>query len=58
MFESYIRIMKHMKEKHPDSKWWGDSGFTDMKTGKFISQKCQKCGEELIVDAKEDQNES
>lgn len=48
MFESFIALIKHMAEKHPDSQWWGDNLGVDMKTGKVVSQRCQKCGEELV----------
>ena len=48
MFKSFVAIMKHMAEKHPDSKYWGDNMSIDLKTGAPVSQRCQKCGEELI----------
>ena len=46
------RMAKHMKDKHPNSKNWGDSCCGDLKTGKIISQKCFLCREELVKDEK------
>jgi len=45
--KEWLNIAKHMREKHPNAKHFGDSVILD-KTGKILSQKCQLCGEELI----------
>ena len=44
--ETFGRIMKHMKEKHPKATFFGDS-YTSTLDGKVLSQKCQLCGDEL-----------
>ena len=41
-------LAKHMKEKHPNSKYFGDRIEFDNVTGKIKSQICQFCGEELV----------
>lgn len=46
MFESWGRLGKHMKEKHPDSTYFGDSMCFNGK--EVVSHKCQICGEDLI----------
>lgn len=47
MLSSFVRIMQHMEDKHPDSQYWGDSGIIG-SDGEMESQKCFLCGEELI----------
>ena len=45
-FTTFNALMEHMKIKHPDSEWFGDSCYSD---GEKIVQKCQICGEILII---------
>jgi len=45
-FSSLGNLMKHMKEKHPDSKYFGDSCWGTLD-GEIKFQRCQLCGEEL-----------
>ena len=45
-------IGKHMREKHPTAKYFGDTIIE--KNGKIMSQRCQICGEELIKQQNKD----
>ena len=46
MLDTLGNIGRHMVEKHPNVKYFGDTIIE--KNGKITSQKCQICGEELI----------
>ena len=48
IFSSWALLAKHMEEKHPTAKYFGDTLFFSLKTGVVKSQRCQKCGEDLV----------
>ena len=45
-------FIKHMREFHPDSQRWGDSGVCDLY-GNWVWRKCQLCGRMIEDNRKE-----